>query len=128
MDEPGGVHGVHGPAELARDGQRIGGARRPALLPQRPDPLRQRAPVGEFEHEEGLLPLALADVVDGDHVRARDPSQRAALGDEPLPDLGVEAVVLGEDLVLTTTVSSRRSSRARWTVANDPTPMTSSRR
>ena len=34
----------------------------------------------------------------GDQVRAADAAQGAALGDEALPDLGVQAVVLSQDL------------------------------
>lgn len=61
-------------------------------------PTPQGAAVGELEHQVGLLTLVLVDVVDGDEVAPADPAQAAALGDEPLADLRVQAVVLREHL------------------------------
>src|SRR5699024_12281049 len=58
-----------------------------------------------------LLRAALADVVELHYVPAADLAQAASLGDEPFPDLRVEAVVLREDLHHHLILEDRKSTR-----------------
>lgn len=92
------MHRPHRGRQRPGKSQRILSGGAPALGPQILDALTQGAAVGDLEHQVRLLPGGLADVVDRDQVRAADAAQGAALGDEALPDLGVQAVVLSQDL------------------------------
>ena len=98
MDEPRAVHGGDRGGEGPRHGEHVGAGGAPAACTQLLDAAAQGAAVGELEHQIGLLVVVLVDVVDGDEVTPADPAQAAALGDEPLADLRVQAVVLREHL------------------------------
>ena len=74
------------------------GPRDPTAGAQRLDALAEGSAVGVLEHEVWLLTIGFADVVDRGHPVAADAAQGAPLRDEPLPDLRIHAVVLGEDL------------------------------
>jgi len=62
------------------------------------DPCGEVPPVGEVEHQERLLALGLAHVVDGHQVLTADASQQVPLDHEALAHIRVEAVVLGQHL------------------------------
>ncbi len=98
MDEVDPVERVQGTADRLADGQDSVGAGGTSLLAGGADPGGQVAPVGQVEYQVGLGAFGLADVVDGEKVCSVDASLAAALFDEALPYVGVEAVVLGEDL------------------------------
>src|SRR5699024_265639 len=92
------VHSRHSDSQLSSEDKRIFGSGSPAVAPEMVETIPHRSSVGEFEHEVGLEPLRFSDIVDGDDVSPTHSSKASSFGDEAFADLGIEAVVLCEDL------------------------------
>jgi len=92
------VQGVEGGGDARRHAEELGPPDRLAVVDQPPAVGGEVAAGQVLEHEVGLVPLGLVELVQPHDVRAGDAPEEPGLGDEALADVGVEAVVVGEHL------------------------------
>ena len=98
VDDLGGVEGPQGGGERVDHRGDVGRGGHPTGPPGGGDPAAEVATRGQVEDEEGLGTVGLAHLVHGDHVLVRQSAQEPTLEDEPFAQVGVEGVVLGQDL------------------------------
>src|SRR5699024_3386801 len=98
VDQASSVDGADGLSQGSGHSKDIGCAGAPPGTPQVLHTLLQRPSVRMVQNQVGLLPVGFAQIVDGDDVATADLAQATPFPDESFPNLGIEAVVLGENL------------------------------